>query len=423
MKRFVLVASLLMVAAGIVVDGRQVRPTLFGIQLTADAFFDDAFLHEIRLNMNAQDWQSLKDHYLQDTFYPCDFRWRNQVVRNIGIRSRGTGSRNGTKPGLLVDFNQYVTGQTFLGLESVVLRNNTQDASNLNERLSMLLFRRMGIAAPREAHAKLYVNDQHVGLYMIVESVDNAFLKRTLGENAGYLYEYDYPANGRPYYFEYRGSDPNLYVPLPFRPENHRNDPRPEFIEQLVQTINQTSDAAFRGAIGEYLDLTKFIRYVAVEMFVGDNDGFLGDYAMNNFFLYRFDNSKLFTFIPWDKSEAFKNGFEYSIFHNISDVPSFLQNRLMARVLRYPDLYDLYLDTLVAYARSAEDPGGSTDGRGWLEREMQSEYRQIRDAALTDPLKPFTNEQFEGAISALGVFARRRGDFVRSEVGRARTPR
>jgi hypothetical protein len=284
----------------------------------------------------------------------------------------------------------------------------------------MSLFRRMGVPAPRVAHTRLHVNGEDVGLYTIVESVDQPFLKRTFGEDQGYLYDYDYPVSAKPYYFEYRGSKPKLYVPLPFKPETRQRNPRPEIIEELVRTINSTSDAIFRQAIDEYLDLVKFILYVAVEVLVADNDGMLGDYGMNNFYAYRFDNTKLFTFIPWDKSEAFKNGFDYGIFHNISDVPSLQQNRLMTRILRYPDLAELYLEILLEGAQSIDDRTGSQDGRGWLEREIEREYGQIRDAVLDDTFKPFSNDEFEGAISALGDFARRRGDVVRSEVARVR---
>src|SRR5499427_10579700 len=121
----------------------------------ADRFFDDTVVHEIKLACNTRDWESLKQHYLDDTYYICDFRWNDQVVRNIGIRSRGTGSRSGVKPGLRVDFDRYSTEQKFLGrLKSFVLRNNTQDASGMHERISMLFFRRLGAPAPREAHTR-----------------------------------------------------------------------------------------------------------------------------------------------------------------------------------------------------------------------------------------------------------------------------
>lgn len=429
MKPFSLLAVLLSVATGVsVVDGQAHRrpPVIGPMALTTDAdtFFDDGALHEIRLAINSRDWQSLKDHFDDNTYYPCDFRWRDQVVRNVGIRSRGTASRSGVKPGLRVDFDRYTTDQEFLGLKSFVLRNNTQDPSNMNERLSMGLFRRMGLPASREAHARLFVNNDYVGLYTIVEAVDRTFLGRVFDEDQGYLYEFDRNVDDPPYYFEYRGSDSDLYVPLPFKPETHESDPRPEFIEQLIWTINETSDAVFRTAVAGYVDLEKFVRHVAVEMFVGDNDGFLGDWGMNNFYLYRFENEELFTFIAWDKSEAFKGGVEYGIFHNITGVPDAERNRLMTRVLSYPDLYDLYLDTLLECVRSAGDPeNGSIGGPGWLEREIQRVYEQIRNAALADPAKTFTNDDFERAVDDLRVFARQRGDFVAREVAQARAPR
>ena len=384
-----------------------------------DAFFDDGVLQEIRLNMNAKDFQTLKDNYLDNTYYPTDFKWRDQGLRNVGIRSRGTGSRSGVKPGLRVDFDRYTSGQTFLGLKSFVLRNNTQDPSNMHERLSMLMFRRMGEPAPREAHTKLFVNDQYSGLFTIVESVDKVFLKRSLGEDGGYLYKYDYPIDGTPYRFEDKGSDPALYVPLPFKPETHEDSPKPEFVAQLIQTANQSSDANFRSAIAPYLDLQKFLRHVAVEVFVGDYDGFIGNYGINNFYFYRFDNQKLFQFIPWDKSEAFKAGPTSSVFHNISDVPDSVKNRLMTRVLSYPDLYNQFLDLLIGCAQSASELTAG-DARGWLEREVQKEYDQIRDAARADTEKPYSNDSFEAEIQSLLDFARRRSSIVTEEVNGAR---
>jgi len=286
--------------------------------------------------------------------------------------------------------------------------------------LSMLLFRRLGLPAPREAQTKLYINNAYAGVYSIVESVDKPFLKRMFGEDEGYLYKYDYPIDGQPYFLTDRGSDPALYVPLPFKPETHESDSRPEFIAQLVKAANETTLAAFRSSVADYLDLQKFLRHVAVEVFLADNDGFLGDYGINNFYFYRFTDKKLFTFIAWDKSQAFSSP-TYSVWHNINAVPPSRVNQLMARTLASRDLFDDYLEALMDCVRSAgELAAGSTDPRGWLEREIENEYQQIREATLADPEKTFTNDDFERAINDLRTFARDRGAFVTSEVDAAR---
>ena len=59
----------------------------------------------------------------------------------------------------------------------------------MNERLSMLLFSRLGLPASREAFTTLFVNNEYVGLCTIVESIDKSFLRRSYGEDEGYLYE------------------------------------------------------------------------------------------------------------------------------------------------------------------------------------------------------------------------------------------
>lgn len=412
------------VIAAVVLSGAvttaQSRPEVFGVtpvKLSSDTLFDGSVLQEVRLTVSSRDWETLKAHYLEDTYYQADFRWRDQVVRNVGIKSRGSGSRSGTKPGLKVDFKRYVSGQTLLGLTSLVLRNNTQDPSNMNERLSMLLFQRMNFPAPREAYARLYVNDEYAGLYTVVEPIDKPFLKRTYGEDRGYLYSYDYPDGMAPFYFDDRGSDPAAYVPLPFKPETHESDPRPEFIEQWVRAANEPSTALFPSEIAEHMDVSLFIRHVAIENVLANNDGLAGDWGVNNDNFYRPADSSRFETIPWDQSESFKFGPTFGIFHNILDVPWRRANLLMLRMLAYPDFYHQYLDELFACALSvAERQAGATTGPGWLEREIDFEYAQIREAALADPVKPFSNEAFEQAVEDLRTFARDRSDFVFSAI-------
>ncbi len=54
--------------------GSNPTPAGGGSGSSADAFFDDSVLQEIRLTINSKDWQTLKDNYLSNEYYPCDFR-------------------------------------------------------------------------------------------------------------------------------------------------------------------------------------------------------------------------------------------------------------------------------------------------------------------------------------------------------------
>ncbi len=114
----------------------------------ADPLFDQTRLHEIRLYIDPVSWQTLQAKYLDDDYYVANVSLDGAVVRQIGVRSRGTGSRNSAKPALKLDFNEYVSSQEYGGYKELILRNAVQDASFLRERLAYQVFEAMGIPAP-----------------------------------------------------------------------------------------------------------------------------------------------------------------------------------------------------------------------------------------------------------------------------------
>jgi uncharacterized protein (TIGR03437 family) len=384
-------------------------------QTSAD-LFDDSVLHEIRITLKDSEWANLQAHYLDNTYGQVDsLTWnglKSASITNFQMRNRGHGSRSKVKPSLHIDFNRSVKDQLFLGLTSLDLKNNSQDPSLLHERMSMALFRRMGIVASREASVKLYVNDQYLGVYNLVEPPDQVMLKRVYGENNGYLYEYrpgDWAGPGLGYHFEYLGDDLDKYAPEPFDPQTHTLAPDTVTLEGMIRTINQAPDSSFISSLSAYLDPKQWLRFIAVETFVADFDCVLGDvFGMNNFFLYRFENKKFSEFIAWDKDNAFAWA-ERPIMQNSQ------QNVLMRRLMAIPEYRNAYIEAVVQCAIIAGGQGG------WLEREADRAYQQIREAALADTgksyldsgnLLPASNQQFEDGVTALKSFAATRTPFV-----------
>ncbi len=367
---------------------------------TADNLFDDSFLHEVRITINPNDWQALKTHFFENTYYQCDVQFDGVLVRDVGIRSRGAGSRSPVKPGLRVDFDRYLPDQEFLNLKSVVLDNMLQDPSFIREHLSMLLFRRMGLPAPREAFARFYINGEYSGLYSIVESVDKRFLTRNFRENDGYLYHYEW--NG-PYRFEYLGADLAKYVPLPFEPRTHEKDGDHRPLEAMIRTMNQATDSDFVRAMSEYLDLKIFMTHVGIENFLAEPDGILGSRGLANFDLYRFERKNLHQFIAWDKDLTMTD-VEFPILRNVSD------DVLMRRAWAAPELQQVYLEALFLSVAASD---------GWMVPEASRAYTQIRQAALEDRVKPGSNADFEAEVVRLMDFAARRRDYVLRELASA----
>src|SRR5262249_50428101 len=294
------------------------------IAQTFEDFFNDNVLQEIRIDIKPSDWANLKQHYLEDTYYPADFHWkfqgRDNPVKNIAIRSRGRGSRSPLKPNLRVDFNRIVPGQSLVGLGSCILKANNQDGTQLRERITFNLFRRMGLPASRQAHARLNINDDYQGLYLLTEDIAEEFITRFIGppEGGGDRYNWK-PIDNEPsgYHFEWRpncafpaqeacSTDSNRWAPLPFSPHegNTRFDIRPTI--QFIRTATKASDADFPQAIADFTDLKLFMVHNGLEVYMAEFDSILGDvFGANNFWLYRYVGKNLQQFIVWDKDGTF----------------------------------------------------------------------------------------------------------------------
>jgi spore coat protein CotH len=368
--------------------------------------FDGSVLHEVRLTVHPGDWQKLRDNYLDNTYYPAALQWGSLVVEEVAIRSRGLGSRSYDKPGLRVDFNRYTPGREFLGLKSLVLDNVNQDKSYMAERLSMEMFRRMGIPAPRVVHAKLFINDAYFGLYAMVEPVDKGFLSRNLGEDGGYLYDYEWVGE---YWFDYLGPEPGRYTPEPFSLQTNESRPNPAPLVDMIRVLNESSADEFTTRMAQYLDLQRVATYLAVEAFIAEYDGLAGDWGANNFYVYGRQGSDRFEFLPWDKDLAFRREHvQRSISANAD------RHVLLRRLLDAPELRQHYFASL---ERCMEIAGGSG---GWLETEIERIYAQIRTAALEDPQKNFSFAEFEEAVEGLRAFAFERPAEVSSQLRGAR---
>jgi spore coat protein H len=373
-----------------------------------DELFDPNVLQELRLTINSRDLRDLRTNYGSDTYYSADLQWRNIRVRNAGVRSRGGASRNGIKLGLRVDFNRYVGGQKFLGLKSIVLKNLWQDGSMMHERLAMSFFARMGQPASRESFCRLYINNEFQGLYVIVESVDNNYLARTIGEDSGYLYSYQKQG---PFYGEYLGEDLDAYKLL-FEAQNHEKEGNTKLylpIHDWLRQVNEREDGVWRERVEEYVDLQQFMTHVALEVFLAENDGILGAEGMNNFYLYRFADSKRHRLLPWDKDNSFLV-VDYSIFQRADE------NVLFRRAFAFADLRELYFQVLESAARSAAEDG-------WLEAEVERLAEQIAATVAQDTRKPFSTDAFFESVEFLKEFARQRSKFVLDQVRDARRRR
>ena len=364
----------------------------------ADEFFDITKVQDIRLELDPNDWKTLRENFLENTWYRGRIEW-NGVIAEMSLRSRGSGSRNPVKPGLKISFTRK-EGTPFLGLNGFALINFYQDATMMKDYLAYDLFHRAGIASPRHTHTRLFINGEYWGVYGISEEVDTRFLQTRFGENNGDLYEYNWSWE---YRWEHYSDDPDMYVPDPFEAKNKNADIAA--VANWISVMNDTPDDGWTAALSRTMDPQRFLTYLAVESFYDERDGILGNWGINNYYLYRSTKDARFLFIPWDRNTSFEQ-WERPIFNDA------YRNVLTRRLFSRGEFEKYYRAEL---ARVTAIAGGAG---GWLDTTLNTRLNEIRSSMDGDPKQPYRRWDVDDKIQQLRDFALRREGFVRSALTR-----
>lgn len=313
-------------------------------QHPGDNLFDNSRIHEIKII-------SLKEG-LQDSLeanYVLSFGMNQMQTReipytssklivdgmaldSIGIRYKGFNSwwRSVKKP-IKIDLNEYKSGQQYDGLKKFNLHNGSSDPSYIRENLNYRLLRSLGIKAPRTAYAKVFLDTAYLGVYRIVEQVDNAFLDVNFGNHDGNLYkQHSVGAGG--FSLSWLGNtrqDYSRYISL----ENHQNlNDWSDFIH-FLDVLNNTPDDQFKEAISKVFDVQEYLQVLAYDIAVNNLD-FYGN-SGRNYYLY--NHNGIFQWLPWDYNLSWQDEGP-SPDMDPTDAPV-----LINRILKVPEFHKQFL--------------------------------------------------------------------------------
>ena len=191
-------------------------------------------------------------------FVQATFRQDGTELQDVAIRLKGHRSMRplDDKPSFKIRFDKYKK-QKFHGAKTLTLNNMVEDPTMMREVLAYRLYRKLNVAAPRAAYVNVSVNGVPYGLYVLIETVDKAFLADNFKSDDGWLYEGEY------------GCDLDPADVDGFDRDSGSRDRRTlrHFAEwaRMETPFQQKKNPLHTAA---------FVRYLAVSMFVGDFDGY-----------------------------------------------------------------------------------------------------------------------------------------------------
>ena len=173
----------------------------FGITVSAhtmgyeNRLFDNTRVHTIDIVMN--DWDTFIDQATNEEYYAASLVIDGEAYKNVAIRGKGNtslstvSSLGSERYSFKVEFDHYDNSITYHGLDKLSLNNLIQDSTMMKDYLAYTMMAEFGAAAPLCSFAYLTVNGEDWGLYLAVEGLEDSFLERSYGTNAGNLYKPD----------------------------------------------------------------------------------------------------------------------------------------------------------------------------------------------------------------------------------------
>ncbi|MFQ3332820.1 MAG: hypothetical protein ACI8ZH_000712 [Flavobacteriales bacterium] len=369
--------------------------------------FDKDSLRSVHVNFQNSNYHSiLVDSFFTNPTYriPATITLNGVAYDSVGIRYKGNSTfvlpnNNGNlKLPYNIDMNYWMAGQKLLGKKKVKLANAWMDATFAKEFTASKIYRKY-LPTPEVNLAKLYVQNNYLGLYVNTESINKQFVKKHFDEKNGVLFKCDpvqvfgqtTTTNGEPN-LNWLGNDSTLYYDSYIL----KSDKGWAELLQLINTLNNNT-----AEIDSILNVDRVLWAFAVNTVIANLDTYNGFY-IHNYYLYQTKDG-LFQMIPWDLSESFGGALLGGVWSTPNDIYHFdpfygyttdaTTNPLLYKLLDNPQYYLQY----TAHLRTMIDESLDT---AFIRNSITELQNLGYAAANADVNKPFTIAEYHDNVES-----------------------
>ena len=307
-RRIDLICALAM-ALALVLTGLLCFGETLGIRRASAApgyayrLFDDSRVHTVDLQV--EDWGQFIADAPAEEYIPCTAVIDGEEFYQVGLRAKGNNSLRLTEEyglsrySLKLEFDHYVDGGNYHGLDKLSLDASFQDNSCLKTYLVYDMMDHMGVPAPLCSYVWVTVNGQPWGLFLAIEEPEEAFARRNFGPDHGQLYKPDYTslnAENADVALRYVDDNPDSYPNIFGNAKFDVDEDDQNRLIRVLKTLSTGED------LESAVNADEVLRYFTVQVFVMNWDSYLG-HTGHNYFLYEEDG--VLSILPWDYNLAF----------------------------------------------------------------------------------------------------------------------
>jgi spore coat protein CotH len=250
--------------------------------------FGEDVIYDISLDLPPA---SVDGMVYQGDYVPCTFHVDGQQS-DCGVRLKGSSTfdKLDKKPSLKIAFDAFTPGHRFLEMEHLTLNAMKFDKTMMREAVAYRIFEQAGVPSPRQGYASLTINGTPYGLYSVIESLDNEWLKRVLPDDK----------DGNLYDTQFIASDLTGAALSTFSLQEGDDATAGADLQQLVSDLDHGN---ILDVLQNRFDFEPTMNYLAVDLATGNYDGYSRN--TNNYLLYHETVADRWIFVPWGQDTAF----------------------------------------------------------------------------------------------------------------------
>jgi spore coat protein H len=292
----------------------------------ADSFFNNTKLSRITLEVEPNALRGLNDapkvwvHATVKAIIPGQ---REVTYKDVAMHLKGSAGsfrKVEDKPAMNLNFDKFVEGQHFQGIDKLLLNNSVQDPTFMHENLCGAIIRAAGGYAARASNAQVILNGRDLGPFVVKEGFNKPYFRKFFPDDEGNLYEGKFCeiSPDMPIHYAKKRKppgDPNDAEAKKKYEERVRKDQdaAKAKMRQLIDACNEKDAALRREKLDKVLDVDGFYTFMALESMTAHWDGYCGN--RNNYRIYHDRVRDKLVFIAHGMDQMFQRA-DYPLIDN-----------------------------------------------------------------------------------------------------------
>ena len=321
----------------------------------------------------------------------------NKKKLDIDIAYRGSHIRDFRKKSYHLSFYK---PRTYGKAKEVHLNAEYKDPSLLRNKLSFDFFNDIGCLSPKSQFVFLKLNGKNEGIYLEIESVDEFFLANRNLSKGSIFYAVDGDAN----FSLMSDLDKDVKKSLEFGYElKYGTEEDDYYLQEMIMKINTLTHEEFENKIIKYVNVDKYLRWLAGVIFTQNFDGFVHNYA-----LYRNGATGLVEVIPWDYDATWGRDVNGLVMReDYLRIQGF--NTLTARLLNVKTFrlhYQNLLDDILTSKFNVD----------YMKPKIQDLHDLIRPYIIKDPYEVDNIAEFDKEPGFICKYIKARGEYIKNQL-------